>query len=136
MTEGLWSSLKAVELANPMGPTLAEVIDQARRGIQRCAARCIWFTPSCGTPAYQSRDPIKPNTQDAVGCLCDGGAGGLCAPGCAGVSAPRKLSTSVRQVDQGFVVSGRSSWGWLIQATVGSFGGAGGLVTNRSGWAA
>jgi hypothetical protein len=48
----------------------------------------------------------------------------------------RKLSTSVRQVDQGFVVSSGSSLGWLIQAKVGSFGGAGGLVTNRSGWAA
>jgi hypothetical protein len=33
--EGLWSSLKAVELANLGGPTLAEVIAQAHRGIQR-----------------------------------------------------------------------------------------------------
>ena len=33
--EGQWSSLKAVELANLCGPTLAEVIDQAHRGIQR-----------------------------------------------------------------------------------------------------
>jgi hypothetical protein len=33
--EGLWSSLKAVELANLTGPTLAEVIDQAHRGIER-----------------------------------------------------------------------------------------------------
>ncbi|HEX5881355.1 MAG TPA: IS630 family transposase [Actinomycetota bacterium] len=33
--EGLWSSLKAVELANLAVPTLAEVIDQAHRGIQR-----------------------------------------------------------------------------------------------------
>jgi hypothetical protein len=31
--EGLWSSLKAVELANLAAPTLAEVIDQAHRGI-------------------------------------------------------------------------------------------------------
>jgi hypothetical protein len=31
----LWSSLEAVELANPATPTLAEVIDQAHRGIQR-----------------------------------------------------------------------------------------------------
>ena len=37
-TEGLWSCLKAVELANLTGPTLAEVIDQAHRGIQR--VRC------------------------------------------------------------------------------------------------
>ncbi len=33
--EGLWSSLKAVELANLTSPTLAEVIQQAHRGIQR-----------------------------------------------------------------------------------------------------
>ncbi len=33
--EGLWSSLKAVELANLTPPTLAEVIDQAHKGIQR-----------------------------------------------------------------------------------------------------
>jgi transposase len=34
-TESLWSSLKAVELANLTASTLAEVIDQAHRGIQR-----------------------------------------------------------------------------------------------------
>jgi transposase len=33
--EGLWSSLKAVELANLTSPTLAEVIDQAHQGIER-----------------------------------------------------------------------------------------------------
>ena len=33
--EGLWSNLKAVELANLTGPTLGEVIAQAHRGIQR-----------------------------------------------------------------------------------------------------
>ena len=33
--EGLWSSLKAVELANLTLPTLAEVIDQDHRGIDR-----------------------------------------------------------------------------------------------------
>jgi transposase len=33
--EGLWSSLKAVELANLATPTLAEVIDQAHKGIER-----------------------------------------------------------------------------------------------------
>jgi hypothetical protein len=32
--EGLWSSLKAVELANLCGPTLGEVLAQAHRGIQ------------------------------------------------------------------------------------------------------
>jgi transposase len=33
--EGLWSSLKAVELANLTGPALAEMIDQAHLGIER-----------------------------------------------------------------------------------------------------
>jgi hypothetical protein len=33
--EGLWSSLKAVELANLTSPTLAEVIAQAHHGIDR-----------------------------------------------------------------------------------------------------
>jgi DDE superfamily endonuclease len=33
--EGLWSSLKTVELANLTSPTLAEVIDQAHQGIDR-----------------------------------------------------------------------------------------------------
>jgi hypothetical protein len=48
----------------------------------------------------------------------------------------RKLSTSVRQVGQGFVVAGVSSLGLLIHAAVGSWCGVGGLRTNRSGWAA
>jgi hypothetical protein len=33
--EGLWSSLKGMELANLTSPSLAEVIDQAHRGIDR-----------------------------------------------------------------------------------------------------
>ena len=33
--EGLWSSLKAVELANLVAPTLAEVVQQAHRGVER-----------------------------------------------------------------------------------------------------
>ena len=33
--EGLWSTLKAVELANLTGPTLGEVLAQAHRCIQR-----------------------------------------------------------------------------------------------------
>jgi DDE superfamily endonuclease len=33
--EGLWSSLKAVELANLTPPTLAEVIQQAHKGTER-----------------------------------------------------------------------------------------------------
>jgi transposase len=36
--EALWSSLKGGELANLTGPTLAEVIAQAHRGIRR--VRC------------------------------------------------------------------------------------------------
>jgi transposase len=34
-TEGLWSSLKAVELANLAAPTPAQVIQPAHRGIER-----------------------------------------------------------------------------------------------------
>jgi hypothetical protein len=34
-TEGLWSSLKAVELAKGAAPTLAEGLQQAHRGIER-----------------------------------------------------------------------------------------------------
>jgi transposase len=34
-TEGLWSSLKAVELANLTAPTLAQAIAQAHKGIER-----------------------------------------------------------------------------------------------------
>jgi transposase len=33
--EGLWSSLKAVDLANLTSPTLVEVIAQVHRGIDR-----------------------------------------------------------------------------------------------------
>ena len=33
--EGLWASLKAVELANLATPSLGEVIEQAHRGIER-----------------------------------------------------------------------------------------------------
>ena len=35
LVEGLWPSLKAIELANLTSPSLAEVVDQAHRGIQR-----------------------------------------------------------------------------------------------------
>jgi hypothetical protein len=35
----LWSSLKAVELANLATPRLGEVIDQAHRGIERVRRR-------------------------------------------------------------------------------------------------
>jgi len=33
--EALWATLKGLELANLVAPTLAEVIQQAHRGIQR-----------------------------------------------------------------------------------------------------
>jgi len=55
--EGLWSSLKAVELANLMGPTLAEVIQQAQRGVERVRHTSHLATHSCGTPASRSHDP-------------------------------------------------------------------------------
>jgi transposase len=37
--EGLWSSLKAVELANLVAATLGEVIDQAHKSIDRVRRR-------------------------------------------------------------------------------------------------
>ena len=55
--EGLWSSLKAIELANLTSPTLAEVIDQAHRGILRVRRTRIWPTRSCAMPACRSHDP-------------------------------------------------------------------------------
>ena len=39
-TKGLWTSLKAVELANLTGPTLAEATQQAHRGVE-----CVRGTP-------------------------------------------------------------------------------------------
>jgi hypothetical protein len=57
--EGLWSNLKTVELANLTSPTLAEVIDQAHKGIDRvrrtptCPSRS-WATPACRFPELQS----------------------------------------------------------------------------------
>ena len=60
--EGLWSSLKAVELANLTLPILAAVIDQAHRGIDRVrrTRTRTWPTRSCGTPACRSRDRGQP----------------------------------------------------------------------------
>jgi hypothetical protein len=54
--EGLWSSFKAVELANLTSPTLAEVIDKPTVASSGCAAHRIWPTHSCGTPACRSYD--------------------------------------------------------------------------------
>jgi hypothetical protein len=56
-TEGLWSSLKVVELANLTGPTLVEVIQQAHRGVERCAGRRSWPPHSSAIPACRSHDP-------------------------------------------------------------------------------
>jgi hypothetical protein len=50
--EGLWSSLKAVELANLTSPTLAEVSAQAYHGIER-----IRRTPHL---AYSFLRPCRP----------------------------------------------------------------------------
>jgi hypothetical protein len=51
--EALWSCLKAVELANLTGPTLAEVIAQAHQGIERIRRPIR----SCGTAACRWHDP-------------------------------------------------------------------------------
>jgi len=48
----LWSSLKAVELADLATPTLAEVIDQAHKGIER-----VRRTPHL---AYSFLRPCRP----------------------------------------------------------------------------
>ena len=58
--EGLWSSLKAVELANLTSPTLAEVIDHAHRGIERVRGTPTWPTRSCAGPASRSHDTRRP----------------------------------------------------------------------------
>ena len=50
-TEGLWPSLKAVELANLTAPTLAEVIAQAHKGIERVRRTphlAYWFLRHAG----------------------------------------------------------------------------------------
>jgi hypothetical protein len=60
--EGLWSSLKVVELANLTGPTLAEVITRPTGASSGCAARRILPTRSCATPACWSHD-LSPNAQ-------------------------------------------------------------------------
>jgi hypothetical protein len=58
-TEGLWSSLKTVELANLCGPTLAEVIDQATRASTASGEPHIWPTRFCGMPACRSHDTLE-----------------------------------------------------------------------------
>jgi hypothetical protein len=57
--EGLWSSLKAVELANLVSPSLAEVSPRPTEASTGSAAHRIWPIRSCGTPACQSPDPAR-----------------------------------------------------------------------------
>ena len=56
-TEGLWSSLKAVELANLTGPTLAGSSRRPIGASSGCGAPRTWPTRSCATPAYRSHEP-------------------------------------------------------------------------------
>ena len=50
------ASRKPVELANLCGPTLAEVIDQAHRGIERVARNHLWLLHSSAGLAWRSHD--------------------------------------------------------------------------------
>jgi hypothetical protein len=52
--EGLWSSLKTVELANLTSTSLAEVTARRTGASSACAALRTWPTRSCGTPACRS----------------------------------------------------------------------------------
>jgi hypothetical protein len=64
--EGLWSSLKTVELANLTGLTLAEVIDQAYRGIERVRRTPHLPSSFLRHVAYRSHDPST-RTQGPLG---------------------------------------------------------------------
>ena len=54
--EGLWSSLKAVELANLCGPTLAEGSPRPTAASTVSGGRRIWPTRSCAGLACRSHD--------------------------------------------------------------------------------
>jgi hypothetical protein len=73
--EGLWSSLKAVELANLTSPTLAEVIDQVQRGIDRVRRTPnlpYSFLRHTGLSVSCHINPTPSNSQDLwVGVSCD-----------------------------------------------------------------
>jgi DDE superfamily endonuclease len=56
--EGLWSSLKAVELANLASPTLAEVITRPIWASSGCVRRRISPIRSCAMPVCRSHDPL------------------------------------------------------------------------------
>jgi hypothetical protein len=58
--EGLWSSLKAIELANLTSPSLAEVIAQATAASTVSGRRHTWPTRSCAGPACRSHEPLNP----------------------------------------------------------------------------
>jgi hypothetical protein len=68
-TEGLWSSLKAVELANLGGPSLAEVIAQAHKGIERVRRTPHLAYSFLRRPVYRSHDQ-QPDTQVPLGGRC------------------------------------------------------------------
>jgi hypothetical protein len=56
--EGLWSSLKGVELANPASPSLAEVIDQNHKALTACVAPRTGPIRSSAMPGFQPlREP-------------------------------------------------------------------------------
>jgi hypothetical protein len=72
----LWANLKAVELANLAAPTLAEVIDQAHKGIDR-VRRTPHAAPGLLVPALRrpvGRLTIKPTPRPSGvgGGLSDG----------------------------------------------------------------
>jgi hypothetical protein len=62
MVEALWSCLKAVELANLTGPTLAEVLTRPTGASSGSAARRSWPIGFCGTPACRSPVPERTAT--------------------------------------------------------------------------
>ena len=70
--EGLWSSLKAVELANLTTPTLDEVINQAHRGIER-VRRTPHLAYSFLRHTGLSVSSPQPDTQDPLGVRGIGG---------------------------------------------------------------
>jgi lysophospholipase L1-like esterase len=60
---GLWSSLKAVGLANLTGPTLAEVIDQAHRSIERVRPTShLAYTSAHGARVRNLGTPDEPSS--------------------------------------------------------------------------
>jgi DDE superfamily endonuclease len=74
--EGLWSNLKAVELANLTGPTLVEVINQAHQGVKQVRRTHSWPIRSCAMPACRSHDPSTRHPGPLMG-LCQVGLRGV-----------------------------------------------------------